>query len=58
MRHRYPWWWRVAFVLGGLAFGIRHRSTNAVADGWWVFLGRAEGMFGRTIGRTTTAVTR
>lgn len=58
MRYRYPWWWRVAFVLGGLAFGIRHRSTNTVADGWWVFLGRAEGMFGRTIGRTTTAVTR
>jgi hypothetical protein len=57
-RHRYPLWWRLAFVLGGLAFGIRHRSTNTVADGWWVFLGRAEGLLGRTIGRSTTAVTR
>ena len=24
--------------------------TNAIGDGWWVFLGRAEGMLGRTIG--------
>jgi len=58
MRHRYPWWWRFAFVFGGLAFGLRHRETNAVADGWWVFLGRAEGVLGRTIGGSTTAVTR
>jgi hypothetical protein len=58
MRHRYPWWWRFAFVIGGLAFGLRHRATNTVADGWWVFLGRAEGMLGRTIGGSTAAVTR
>ncbi|HKH08964.1 MAG TPA: hypothetical protein VKA62_08445 [Agromyces sp.] len=58
MRHPYPWWWRLAFILGGLAFGLRHRTTNAPADGWWVFLGRAEGALGRTIGGSTAAVTR
>lgn len=58
MRHPYPWWWRLAFVVGGFAFGLRHRSTNTVADGWWVVLGRAEGMLGRTVGGSTAAVTR
>ncbi|GGJ71225.1 glycosyltransferase family 2 protein [Agromyces bauzanensis] len=58
MRHRYPWWWRFAFLFGGLAFGLRHRATNTPADGWWVFLGRAEGMVGRTIGGPTEAVSR
>jgi hypothetical protein len=58
MRHPYPWWWRFAFVFGGLAFGLRHPSTNAPTDGLWVFLGRAEGASGRTIGGTTQAVTR
>ena len=58
VRHPYPWWWRFAFLFGGLAFGLRNRTTNAVGDGWWVFLGRAEGMLGRTIGGPTTAVTR
>ncbi|MFF2273357.1 glycosyltransferase family 2 protein [Agromyces sp. NPDC058136] len=58
MRHRYPWWWRFAFVTGGLAFGLRHRDTNSLGDGWWVFIGRAEGMLGRTIGGRSTAVTR
>jgi hypothetical protein len=58
MRHRYPAWWRFAFLFGGLAFGIRHRPGYAVIDGWWVFLGRAEGIGGRAIGGATTAVTR
>lgn len=58
VRHRYPWWWRFAFLLGGLAFGLRNRTTNTIGDGWWVFLGRAEGMLGRTLGGPTTAVTR
>lgn len=58
MRHSYPWGWRLAFVFGGIAFGLRHHTTNTVADGWWVFLGRAEGMLGRTIGGSSTAVTR
>jgi hypothetical protein len=58
MRHRYPWWWRLAFLVGGLAFGLRHRATNTVGDGWWVFAGRAEGMLGRTFGGQATAVAR
>jgi len=50
-RWHYPFWWRIAFIVGGLAFGIRHRSTNELLDGWWVFLGRLEGALGRTLGR-------
>jgi glycosyltransferase involved in cell wall biosynthesis len=59
-RHRYPLWWRVVFVGGGLAFGLRHRATNKVADGWWVFTGRLEGILGHTFGSNTenAAVTR
>ena len=57
-RWRYPLWWRFAFVAGGLAFGLRHRATNGVVDGWWVFLGRAEGVLGRTLGGARAAVTR
>lgn len=57
--HRYPLWWRWAFVLGGLLFGVRHLGTNRPVDGWWVFLGRLEGALGRQIGRTSrTAVTK
>ena len=56
--HRYPLGWRTAFVVGGLAFGLRHRATNAVADGWWVFLGRLEGALGRVLGGPAVAVTR
>lgn len=50
-RWRYPAWWRLAFTVGGLAFGLRNRATNTVLDGWWVFLGRLEGALGRTVGR-------
>ena len=59
-RWRYPLWWRLAFLGGGLFFGLRNRSTNAPTDGWWVFLGRLEGMLGRTLGPvgTLNAVTR
>ena len=59
-RWRYPLWWRFAFLGGGLFFRLRNRGTNAVADGWWVFLGRLEGMLGRTLdgARSFTAVTR
>ncbi|TFB91052.1 glycosyltransferase family 2 protein [Cryobacterium sp. HLT2-28] len=59
-RWRYPLWWRFAFLGGGLFFGLRHRGTNALADGWWVFLGRLEGMLGRTLNDqlSFTAVTR
>lgn len=59
-RWRYPLWWRIAFLGGGLFFGLRNRDTNALADGGWVFLGRLEGMLGHTFGRSRshTAVTR
>ncbi|MDJ0324910.1 hypothetical protein QMG61_14190 [Cryobacterium sp. PH31-AA6] len=59
-RWRYPLWWRFAFLGGGLFFGLRNPGTNAWADGWWVFLGRLEGMIGRPFdgARTVTAVTR
>jgi hypothetical protein len=58
-RWRYPLWWRLAFLGGGLFFGLRNRATNGVPDGWWVFLGRLEGMLGRTLGATyLEAVTR
>lgn len=49
-RWHYPLWWRLAFIVGGIAFGIRHRRTYEPSDGWWVFLGRVEGSLGRTLG--------
>ena len=58
VRHRYPLWWGFAFLFGGLAFGLRHRPDYRAPDGWWVFLGRAEGMSGRTLGGPVAAVTR
>jgi hypothetical protein len=58
VRHAYPAWWRFAFLFGGLAFGLRHGPDFAFADGWWVFVGRAEGILGRTFGGSMTAVTR
>lgn len=59
-RWRYPAWWRFAFVVGGLAFGLRHRPDYELLDGWWVFLGRLEGAVGRPLGRAvrTEAVSR
>ncbi|MBG6215267.1 glycosyltransferase involved in cell wall biosynthesis [Cryobacterium sp. CAN_C3] len=59
-RWRYPLWWRLAFLGGGFFFGLRNRNTNTLTDGWWVFLGRLEGMIGHTLGRSRahTAVTR
>lgn len=50
-RWNYPLWWRIAFIGGGIAFGIRHHTTNELFDGWWVFLGRLEGALGHTLGR-------
>lgn len=59
-RWRYPLWWRFAFVVGGLLFGVRHGGDYSAIDGWWVFLGRLEGCLGRTLGRRVpvAAVTR
>lgn len=49
-RHPYPWWWRIAYVAAGAAFGLRNPAPVRAIDGWWMLLGRAEGMTGRTLG--------
>ncbi|MDJ0337570.1 hypothetical protein [Cryobacterium sp. PH31-O1] len=55
----YPLYWRAAALAGGLLFGARNRSSFHIADGWWVFVGRFEGLTGRCVGKnTTTAVDR
>lgn len=59
VQHRYPLWWRGAFVAGGLLFGLRHSDIARPVDGAWVFLGRMEGILGRALGATPVeAVTR
>ncbi|TFD67302.1 glycosyltransferase family 2 protein [Cryobacterium ruanii] len=47
---RYPLYWRAAALAGGLLFGVRNRSSFHAADGWWVFVGRFEGLTGRCFG--------
>ena len=56
---RYPLYWRAAALAGGLLFGARNRASFRAADGWWVFVGRFEGLTGRCFGKkTSTAVDR
>jgi hypothetical protein len=50
---RYPLYWRAAALIGGLLFGMRNRHTFRAADGWWVFVGRFEGLTGRCFGSTS-----
>lgn len=58
-RWHYPWWWCAAFAAAGLLVGVRHRSAHRPLDGWWSFLGRVEGLLGRTVGSSSmTAVSR
>ncbi|MFT3876816.1 MAG: hypothetical protein QM708_10410 [Propioniciclava sp.] len=58
-RWHYPWWWQVAFLGAGLLSGVLHPATHRITDGWWVFLGRLEGLLGRTFGASqATAVAR
>ncbi|TFD53392.1 hypothetical protein E3T46_03495 [Cryobacterium sp. Hh11] len=55
----YPLYWRAAALAGGLLFGVRNRSSFQAADGWWVFVGRFEGLTGRCFGTNlATAVDR
>lgn len=57
--HRYPWWWRAAFVGAGLLYGVRNPDPITVADGWPMFVGRLEGSLGRTFGhREMVSATR
>jgi hypothetical protein len=57
--HRYPVWWRAAFVGAGLLYGIRNPKPVRAGDGWPMFVGRLEGTLGRTFGqRTMVSATR
>ncbi|WP_106815992.1 glycosyltransferase family 2 protein [Microbacterium timonense] len=49
--HGYPWWWRAAFTGAGLLYGVRNAAPITLADGWPMFVGRLEGMLGRTFGQ-------
>lgn len=49
--HRYPMWWRAAFTLAGLLYGIRNPAPIMITDGWPMFVGRLEGAIGRTLGQ-------
>lgn len=49
--HRYPLWWRTAFTLAGLLYGVRNPKPITVLDGWPMFVGRLEGAVGRTFGQ-------
>lgn len=48
-RHRYDPVWTAAFVGAGLLFGLRNAAYRPL-DGWWAFMGRAEGVAGRVVG--------
>ncbi|MGB4778660.1 glycosyltransferase family 2 protein [Microbacterium sp.] len=50
-RHRYPLWWRAAFIGAGLLYGVRNPRPITVGDGWPMFVGRLEGVLGRTFGQ-------
>lgn len=57
--HAYPVHLRVAFVLIGLLVGVRRSTDYRLRDGWPAFLGRWEGVSGRTLGqRRRSAVER
>ena len=49
--HRYPLWWRAAFTGAGLLYGVRNPRPITVGDGWPMFVGRLEGVLGRTFGQ-------
>lgn len=49
--HRYPLWWRAAFTIAGLLYGVRNPKPITLADGWPMFVGRLEGALGRTFGQ-------
>lgn len=58
-RHPFPLWHRWGFVAAGLLVGVRRGSEYAPRDGGAAFLGRLEGVWGRTFGRAgATAVRR
>lgn len=54
--HGYPIRERLRMALGGLLIGVRRRHEYSLLDGWSAFLGRIEGLTGRTLDRRFTAV--
>ncbi len=57
--HRYPLWWRAAFTLAGLLYGVRNPHPVTLSDGWPMFVGRLEGSLGFTLGqRAMVSTTR
>ncbi len=53
-RHRYGLVWKARALVAGVTFGLRRREQFEPLDGWWVFLGRFEGLLGVVLGRTKT----
>ncbi|MCT9818763.1 hypothetical protein N3K63_00540 [Microbacterium sp. W1N] len=53
--HPFPRWQRWGFVLAGWAIGLRRSSDYRLADGGTAFLGRLEGVCGRTWGRDASS---
>lgn len=50
-KHKYPLWWRAAFTVAGLLYGVRNPKPITALDGWPMFVGRLEGALGRTFGQ-------
>ncbi|MDR1064196.1 MAG: glycosyltransferase family 2 protein [Azoarcus sp.] len=46
-QYNYPFWWKLKTLIGGATKGIRHPEYK-ILDGGWGFMGRLEGMLGRT----------
>ncbi|MCI9857708.1 hypothetical protein [Microbacterium proteolyticum] len=58
-RHPFPVWHRWGFVAAGLVIGVRRGSEYRPVDGLTAFVGRLEGVTGRTFGTAeVTAVSR
>ncbi len=57
-RHRYGLVWKARALVAGATFGLRRREQFEPLDGWWVLIGRLEGLLGVPVGRawTTNAV--
>jgi hypothetical protein len=56
--HDFPAWHRWRFAIGGLAIGILRRDEYTIADGRHAFIGRVEGLRGRTFSGASRAVER
>lgn len=57
-RHPFPLWHRWGFVVAGLLVGVRRGSEYGPLDGIAAFVGRLEGVLGRTLGHDGGAAVR